>query len=326
VHCIRAEDGPHHDLPVTIVNKVLTEVQAYQPISLVAFTGGEPTLHPQFADMVELVATYGYPFTFVTNGWNFPQTFSKIQDWKNKLESVSLSLDGASETTHDTLRRQPGSFRRLMQAISLCHVHGVPVHINMVVTRANRDELEAVAILASRLGCAALGYGHCQPTPDALAADLVLNARERRDVETEIAALQQIFTMPIFLAGDHYTAARFAQCPQLHMQEFNIDYRGYLTACCTLSNYRGGTPDTDVLADLHKMSFVEAHRRLIAKIAQINQEKLERLATCVPTEAEQFLCTHCLLHYQKVPQLVRILASSSRPSFTPAKEASHARA
>ena len=96
VHCIRAEDGPHHDLPVTIVNKVLTEVQAYQPISLVAFTGGEPTLHPQFADMVELVATYGYPFTFVTNGWNFPQTFSKIQDWKNKLESVSLSLDGAS--------------------------------------------------------------------------------------------------------------------------------------------------------------------------------------------------------------------------------------
>lgn len=326
VHCIRAEDGPHHDLPMAIVNKVLTEVQAYQPVQLVAFTGGEPTLHPQFAEIVELVTSHGYRFTFVTNGWNFLRTFTKIQAWKGSIENVSLSLDGASETTHDTLRRQSGSFRRLMQAISLCHMHGVPVQLNMVVTRANRDELEAMAILAGRLGCAALGYGHCQPTPDALAADLVLNARERRDVETEIATLQQMLTMPILLAGDHYTAARFSQCPQLQMQEFNIDYRGYLTACCTLSNYRGGAPETDVLADLHSVSFVEAHRRLITKIAQINLEKLERLATCAPTEAVQFLCTHCLLHYQKVPQLAHILKPPSRQSVAPTEEASHARA
>jgi hypothetical protein len=92
-----------------------------------------------------------------------------------------------------------------------------------------------------------------------------------------------------------------------------------------LSNYRGGTPDTDVLADLRAVSFVEAHRRLIAKIAQINLEKLDRLATCAPTEAEQFLCTHCLLHYQKVPQLAHILVSPSRPSVAPIEETPHAR-
>jgi MoaA/NifB/PqqE/SkfB family radical SAM enzyme len=325
VHCIRDEEGPKHYLPVAIVAKILAEVQLYQQVRVVAFTGGEPTLHPQFADIVELVTTYGYPFTFVTNGWQFPQTFTKIQAWTSALDSVSLSLDGASEATHDALRRRPGSFRRLMQAISLCHGHGIPIHLNMVVTRANRAELEAMAVLASRLGCAALGYGHCQPTPDALAANLVLNARERRDAEAEIAALQQMFTMPIVLAGDHYTASRFAQCPQLHMQEFNIDYRGYLTACCMLSNYRGGTPDTDVLADLRAVSFVEAHRRLVTKIAQINLEKLDRLATCAPTEAEQFLCSHCLLHYQKVPQLAHILMPPSRPSVAPAEETPYAR-
>ena len=325
VHCIRTEDGPHYDLPVAIVNKVLTEVQTYLPVSLVAFTGGEPTLHPQFADIVELVTTHGYRFTFVTNGWSFPQTFAKIQAWKSALESISLSLDGASESTHDTLRRQPGSFRRLLQAISLCRMHGIPVQLNMVVTRANRDELEAMAILAGRLDCAALGYGHCQPTPDALAANLVLNARERRVVETDIAALQQMFTMPIVLAGDHYTGARFAQCPQLQMQEFNIDCRGYLTACCTLSHYRGGAPETDVLADLDKVSFVEAHRCLIAKIAHINLEKLTRLTTSAPTEAEQFLCTHCLSHYQKVPQLAHILDPTLQRSGAPTEEISHAR-
>jgi MoaA/NifB/PqqE/SkfB family radical SAM enzyme len=310
---------------VTLIAKVLAEVQTYQQVRVVALTGGEPTLHPQFADIVALVATAGSPVTFVTNGWQFPQTFTKIQAWTSALASVALSLDGASEATHDTLRRRPGSFRRVMQAISLCHGHGIPVHLQMVVTRANRAELEAMAILASRLGCAALGYGHCQPTPDALAAQLVLTARERRAVEAEIAALQQMLSMPIVLAGDHYTASRFAQCPQLHMQEFNIDYRGCLTACCTLSNYRGGTPETDVLADLRTVSFVEAHRRLIAKIAQLNLEKLERLATSAPTEAEHFLCTHCLLHYQKVPQLAHILVPSLRPTVVPEEERHDAR-
>jgi hypothetical protein len=167
-----------------------------------------------------------------------------------------------------------------------------------------------MAVLASRLGCDALGYGHCQPTPDALAAHLVLNAHERRQVEAEIAALQQMFQLQIALAGDHYTPSRFYQCPQLQMREFNIDYRGYLTACCTLSNYRGGVPDTDVLADLGAVSFYEAHRRLIAKITQINLEKIDRLSTHASTDAEQFLCTHCLLHYQKVPQLGQILTQS----------------
>ena len=122
VHCIRSEDGPHHDLPVTIVDKVLREVQNYQPIRLVAFTGGEPTLHPQFADIVELVTGAQYPYTFVTNGWNFPQTFEKILAWKHAFESVSFSVDGASETTHDTLRRQPKGMAFLSTSTWWSHV------------------------------------------------------------------------------------------------------------------------------------------------------------------------------------------------------------
>jgi MoaA/NifB/PqqE/SkfB family radical SAM enzyme len=276
-------------------------------VTSVALTGGEPTLHPQFADIVHLVTSYGYPFSFVTNGWHFPHTFDLLRPVKAWIEQVTLSLDGASEATHDALRRRPGSFRRVMQAISLCTFQGIPVQINMVVTRANRTELEAMALLASRLGCAALGYGHCQPTPDAVAAGLVFNAQERRQVEADIAALQQIVQMPIVLAGDHWSPSLFAQCPQLRMQEFNIDYRGYLTACCTLSNYRGGTPDTDVIADVQHVSFADAHKRLIATIAALNLAKIDRLQARNTTEADHFLCTHCLGHYQKVPQLAHLL-------------------
>lgn len=319
VHCIRDEEGPKHFLPIEIIDKVLAEVQPYYNVTHVAFTGGEPTLHPQFTEIVQRVADDGYTFGFVTNGWNFIQkTLPRILPLKSAIQSLTFSVDGPMEDTHDSLRRRPGSFRRLVQAMSLCRFHGIPFHINMVVTKTNRAELDAMAMFASRLGCEALGYGHCQPTPDALAADLVLPIAARREIETEIASLQQTFQLPIYLAGDHYSPALFTQCPQLQMQEFNIDYRGYLTACCTLSNYRGGVPDTDVIADLSEVSFYEAHKGLITKIAQINLEKVDRLSAPDVTVAGHFQCTHCLLHYRKVSDIEQILNPSAyhRPQAT----------
>jgi MoaA/NifB/PqqE/SkfB family radical SAM enzyme len=145
IHCIRDEAGPTQYLPLEIVEKVLTEVTPYHNVTFVAFTGGEPTLHPHFTDLIKLVTAHGYAFGFVTNGWNFQNIFANIAPFQEYIGNVSLSLDGATEATHDALRRRPGSFRRLLQAISLCTFKGIPVHINMVVTKANRAELEAMA-------------------------------------------------------------------------------------------------------------------------------------------------------------------------------------
>ena len=106
--------------------------------------------------------------------------------------------------------------------------------------------------------------------------------------------------MRILLAGDHYDESLFYQCSQLQMKEFNIDYRGNLTFCCLLSGYRGGMPDTDVLANLNEVNFYEAHKRLIAKIAEINVEKIGRISANKPDDLDYFTCSHCLRHFRKV--------------------------
>jgi len=300
-HCIR-EEGERGFLSVALVQRVLEETARYQNIGLVAFTGGEPTLHPEFAALLALVARHGYRFAFVTNGWRFAErTFDQLQPHRENVANVTFSIDGATEATHDTLRRRKGSFRRLMHAVTLCRFNGIPVHVNMVVTSANRGELHAMAVLASRLGVEALAFGHCQPTPHALATGLALGATERRRVENEVADLQQLSRMPILLAGDHYTDSRFQQCPQLQMRELNIDHKGRLTVCCMLSGFRGGAADTDVVADLGEMSFFDAHRRLVAEIASVNLEKISRVEDHEFAEKDHFLCTHCLERYHKLP-------------------------
>jgi MoaA/NifB/PqqE/SkfB family radical SAM enzyme len=300
-HCIRETRGTKYHIPVEIVEKTLKEAQLYRNIDTIAFTGGEPTLHPNFGDIVRLVVEHEYLFEFVTNGWNFQgKTFAIIQPFKEHIKHVNLSLDGATEESHDTIRRQPGSFRRIMQSIILCRFHEIPVTINTVISRANRTELEDIALLISRMGCKALGYAHCQPTPDGLAAGLILNTQERRQVEFDVADLQKTFRIKIVLAGDHYNEAPFYQCPQMQMQEFNIDYQGRLTFCCMLSGYRGGLPDTDVLADLSKVSFYEAHRRLVARIAEVNMDKINLIEAQDSDEPGCFVCSHCLNYFRKV--------------------------
>ncbi len=302
LHCLRNEESSKRYLSEVIVEKVLAEVESYHVPLWIALTGGEPTLHPRLASIAGRIANRGLQFAFVTNGWNFQETLERLApDWSAILH-VTFSLDGATESIHDLLRQRQGSFRRVLQGITLCKFRGIPSQINMVVTRGNRKQLQEMALLASRLGCSALAFGHCQPTPDSLAADLVLDPPARRRVEAEIASLQKTLRLEIRLAGDHFQPSLFHQCSQLRMQEFNIDYRGYLTACCMLSSFRGGHPDTEVIADLNEVSFYEAHRRLLAKIAIINGEKLDRVSKGGASECDHFICHHCLQHYGKLSE------------------------
>lgn len=317
VHCIREESpvlakamGRDKFLSPGLIDRVLGEVEPYGMVDNVALTGGEPTIHPQFAEIVQTIARHRYLFGFVTNGWNFPRTLAVLLPVKDFVRSVTFSLDGATEATHDTIRKRKGSFRQVLAAIEECRRHGIQVQINMTITRASRGEMVEMALLASRLGCDAVGYAHCQPTEDALAAGLVMDLMERRLVEAEIAELQRQFTTKLYLAGDHWSDSLFYQCPQLRMREFNIDYRGYLTACCTLSNYRGGAVDTDVVADLNRVSFFEAHQALMDRIGVVNREKIQRLKDGAATPADHFICSHCLKHYDKVPNLDTLLLPS----------------
>ena len=102
-HCFAERHAATGDLPLAIIEKVLREGRDCG-IDHLAFTGGEPTIHRQFAEIIRRVCEAGYTFSFVSNGMNFPQIYPLLLRHRQWFTGVTFSLDGAREATHDRLR------------------------------------------------------------------------------------------------------------------------------------------------------------------------------------------------------------------------------
>ena len=70
------------------------------------------------------------------------------------VKVMSISLDGATATTHDGVRGVEGHFTATLAAIERLRRHGITVQVNTVVMRANVEELASVARIVKDAGAA----------------------------------------------------------------------------------------------------------------------------------------------------------------------------
>jgi MoaA/NifB/PqqE/SkfB family radical SAM enzyme len=300
-HCFDARHAAMGELPLTILDKVLQEGKACG-IDHLAFTGGEPTVHRQFAAIVRRVGEAAYTWSMVSNGSTFPQIYPRLRQARPWFTGVTFSLDGAREATHDRLRGR-GSYRHVMRAASLCVVTGLPFTLNMVLTAHNRQEVAAMIELAARLGSHGVRFGHLMMTPDTARRRLDLSPSERRAVEAEIWELRASAPVPVGMAPGYYHEAPFFPCAPLEQQEYNLDYRGHLTLCCQLSGYAGGTPGTDVMGTLHELSLAAAVARFQQRVATYLADKRARIRQGAFGRLDRFPCWYCVNYLGKVPEL-----------------------
>ncbi|HEX5834063.1 MAG TPA: radical SAM protein, partial [Pyrinomonadaceae bacterium] len=242
-YCFRSEDNlySHHAkfFPLELLRRVIDEARAAAQITRINFTGGEPTLHPEFTEILETVADRGLLASFVTNGWHFERTWPALTANRKAVSHVAFSLDGVDRETHDRWRGT-GSFDRLIRAFSRCYIAQLPFAIKIVVRRDLVDQLERIAIFAARMGAAALNFVHVMPTSSKFETDVALDRQEQRAVEEEIAILARIFKMKIGIDVGYYNIdEQRAPCSPLAGRSMNVDYRGRLSLCCNLSGFRG---------------------------------------------------------------------------------------
>ena len=299
-HCFDGRHGGREDLPLELLAKVLADARALG-FTFLGFTGGDPTVHPRFAEVLRATCEAGYDFGFNTNGWSFTSIYPVLLPVRERLQVITFSLDGATEPTHDRLRGH-GSYRRVMRALDTCASLDLPFTLNMVVTAHNRHELPAMVELAAHVGSRGLRFGHLMPSPLTTNGGFDLSPAERRLVEAEIWELQRHAPIPLTMAPGYYVRELFP-CAPLNLQEVNVDVRGNLTTCCHLSGQGNGALDGDVVGSLTTLTFVEAYHRLVAENARFRQAKLRHFGDERAVDSDWFPCWYCALSYRKVDWL-----------------------
>jgi MoaA/NifB/PqqE/SkfB family radical SAM enzyme len=131
----------------------------------VGFTGGEPFVRKDCADLLEHSLSLGMVTHVNTNGHLLDDAMIDRLVGMG-LDSVNVSLDGAEAATHDRLRGHPGSFARVVDRIAaLARARDASksprrtrVAVTSVLAPDNAEQVVALADLAERLGADSLGF------------------------------------------------------------------------------------------------------------------------------------------------------------------------
>jgi radical SAM protein with 4Fe4S-binding SPASM domain len=131
--------------------RVLERLTPYQP--RLRLTGGEPTLHPEFEQIVCHVQAMGFPFSVFSNArWQDPDGTLRLFTDLPGLECVLVSLHGARAESHEAFTDTPGSFAETVTNVRRATNAGIPVNTSTVITHQNYAEMPDIIALSQSLG------------------------------------------------------------------------------------------------------------------------------------------------------------------------------
>lgn len=121
---------------------------------IIIFTGGEPLLRPDWAELVSYANNLGLRCVMAPNGTLInEENAARIKEVG--IQRCSISIDGPDADSHDDFRGVPGAFHNALQGIEYLKNAGVEFQINTTVTRSNLLDFKKIFNLAQDLGAAA---------------------------------------------------------------------------------------------------------------------------------------------------------------------------
>ena len=295
-HCWLAPkfDPAADKYPVLPLELIRTAIHEALPLGLsgVKLTGGEPLLHPEILDILELIRQQELEFTMETNGLLCtPEVVAAIALQKDPF--VSISLDGASPETHDRIRGREGAFTKTNRALRLLAEAELRPQIIMSVMRSNVKQVPKVVELAQELGAGSVKFNTIQPSGRGQAINDQGNGLSieeliqlGRQVEGELADRTELplyFDYPAAFQPLKYFGAEQGGC-----------------GVCSILSILGVLPSGDyalcgIGSHVKELVFGKVGQKPLADLWK-NDLILEQLRRGLPDQLTG-ICSHCLMKH-----------------------------
>ncbi|MGH3773449.1 MAG: radical SAM protein [Pseudonocardiaceae bacterium] len=129
--------------------RTMLDRAAEEGIKYVRLTGGEPLLHRNIVDLVQIISDHGMLASIITNGARLSSLTRELA--AARLAQVVVSIDAAEPTTHNTIRNTPRLFERAVSGLRAAIDAGVLGRVNTVCGPSNFRQMPALQDLLTQL-------------------------------------------------------------------------------------------------------------------------------------------------------------------------------
>ncbi|OPY23655.1 MAG: pyrroloquinoline quinone biosynthesis protein PqqE [Methanobacterium sp. PtaU1.Bin097] len=142
VHCYENAGRKDEDeLNTQQINDGL-ETMAKAGVTSIAFSGGEPSIHPHILDFIDKTNELGMFAAMATNGYTLSKEGVCEKFVENGLQFVQISVDGLQAETHDSFRGINGAWDKAIHAVENCvNYNDLFVEVATTVTEHNIQEI-----------------------------------------------------------------------------------------------------------------------------------------------------------------------------------------
>jgi radical SAM protein with 4Fe4S-binding SPASM domain len=139
IHCaFSSSAGDRDELDFDVICRFIEDVSVYG-LEDVHLTGGEPTLYRRLPELMRFIHDRNINARLITNGMLIDR--ERLELYRSLgLTNIMLSIDGMEET-HNAIRGNRNSFKKVVEAIKAAKALGFNVRANAVITRRNIGEL-----------------------------------------------------------------------------------------------------------------------------------------------------------------------------------------
>jgi len=191
----------------------ILRTHAERGVKAVHLTGGEPTIHPKFIDVLRLAKKLGMRTSVGTIGTMLARP--KFADEALPfLDEALFSIHGPNMEVHDALTGREGSFEQVTAALQYAVQHNPNFNafVNTVVTKQNVDVLPDTVELVTNMGASLVVIsnttpeGHGEDRYEQLAVPLSKLAEVMPKVPSRAGdAIVRFFGIPMCLLGPYST-------------------------------------------------------------------------------------------------------------------------
>lgn len=128
--------------------------------SFLRITGGEPTLHPAFFDIIRIIDDLKIPFALLTTGrWGNKRKVLQALSQNQSFQGFLISLHGPTSEVHEAFTGSVGSFDDAVDSIQMAVKMGFNVAVSTVMLGSNLHLFEETVKKAVSLGANHVVFG-----------------------------------------------------------------------------------------------------------------------------------------------------------------------